>query len=110
MCARFAKWGSPEQITDPEYAATKFYERLVQVKDWDKKPLTVSAQTVQVSAFPNHYAKWEKMAADLVLATHGEGPYAKQAAEVEKADKAEKADKSKKTDEAEKVEKQAGER
>jgi len=84
-------WGTPEQITNPEYAATKFYERLVQVKDWDKKPLTVSAQAVQVSAYPDHYAKWEKMAADLVLACHGEGPYAKQAAEAEKAEKADKA-------------------
>jgi hypothetical protein len=99
-------WGTPEQITNPEYAATKFYERLVQVKDWDKKPLTVAAQTVQVSAFPNHYAKWEKMAADLVLACHGEGPYAKLAAEAEKAEKekaeketAHKAEKAEKADE-----------
>lgn len=31
-------------------------------------PLTVAAQTVQVSAFPDAYAKWEPLATDLVEA------------------------------------------
>jgi hypothetical protein len=29
-------------------------------------PLTQAAQTLQVSAYPDHYAQWEKQAADLV--------------------------------------------
>ncbi|MDG4830973.1 hypothetical protein O7627_16895 [Solwaraspora sp. WMMD1047] len=59
-------WGSVEQITDPEYATTAFLKALKQVDGWEQMPLTAAAQTVQVSAFPDHYAKWEQAAADLV--------------------------------------------
>jgi hypothetical protein len=72
-------WGAPAQLTDPRYAATAFYRALANVPGYDKMPLTNAAQTVQVSAFPYAYAKWEKMAADLVQATYGHGPYAAQA-------------------------------
>ena len=76
-------WGSPQQLTDPAYAATAFYKGLVAVDGWDKMPLTDAAQAVQVSAFPDHYAKWENVAGDLVDATFGNGPYAAQAASVQ---------------------------
>ena len=69
-------WGSPEQITDADYSTKAFLQGLKQVDGWDRMPLTEAAQTVQVSAYPQAYAKWEKMAADLVLATHHTGPYA----------------------------------
>lgn len=69
-----AGWGTPKQLTNPEYAATQFYQGLTQVPGWYKIPLTQAAQTVQVSAYPDHYAKWEKLAADLVLASYGQGP------------------------------------
>ncbi|WP_428967107.1 hypothetical protein [Micromonospora fluostatini] len=59
-------WGTVEQITDPEYSTLAFLKGLKQVDGWEDMPLTVAAQTVQVSAFPNHYAQWEKQAADLV--------------------------------------------
>jgi peptidoglycan DL-endopeptidase CwlO len=59
-------WGTQEQIMNPTYAATKFYERLVQVPSWDRIPLTEAAQAVQRSAFPNAYAKWEGLANALV--------------------------------------------
>ncbi|MEV4212778.1 hypothetical protein [Micromonospora sp. NPDC049662] len=59
-------WGSPEQITDPEYAATAFFAALKNVGGWQDLPLTTAAQTVQVSAFPYAYAQWEEQAADLV--------------------------------------------
>ena len=59
-------WGTVEQITDPEYATTAFLKALKQVDGWEELPLTAAAQTVQVSAFPDHYAKWEQAAADLV--------------------------------------------
>ncbi|QOC92631.1 hypothetical protein [Micromonospora craniellae] len=62
-------WGTVEQITDPEYSTLAFLKGLNQVDGWQDMPLTVAAQTVQVSAFPNHYAQWEQQAADLV-ATH----------------------------------------
>jgi cell wall-associated NlpC family hydrolase len=59
-------WGSPAQVTDPNYSARIFYDRLLQVPDWEDQPVTVAAQTVQRSAFPSAYAKWEGLAADLV--------------------------------------------
>lgn len=59
-------WGTPEQITDPEYASTAFFEALKNVNGWQDLPLTTAAQTVQVSAYPFHYAQWEGQAADLV--------------------------------------------
>ncbi|MER7457692.1 hypothetical protein [Micromonospora sp. NPDC126480] len=59
-------WGSPEQITDPEYASTAFFQALKNVGGWQDLPLTTAAQTVQVSAYPFHYAQWEEQAADIV--------------------------------------------
>ncbi|MDG4783793.1 hypothetical protein O7614_29485 [Micromonospora sp. WMMD961] len=59
-------WGTPEQITDPEYSTTAFLKGLKQVDGWQDMPLTEAAQTVQVSAYPDAYAQWEQQAADLV--------------------------------------------
>ncbi|GAB3185129.1 hypothetical protein FHX75_13286 [Micromonospora palomenae] len=59
-------WGTVEQITDPEYSTMAFLKGLKQVDGWKDMPLTKAAQTVQVSAYPDHYAQWEKQAADLV--------------------------------------------
>jgi murein DD-endopeptidase MepM/ murein hydrolase activator NlpD len=64
-------WGTVEQVTDPAYAATQFYQRLVKVPGWVGLPLTVAAQKVQRSAFPNAYAKHEPAAARLVDAVTG---------------------------------------
>ncbi|MFB9239254.1 hypothetical protein ACFFWC_27605 [Plantactinospora siamensis] len=61
-----AGWGSPDQVTDPRYAATAFYNGLRNVPDWQDLPLTDAAQRVQVSAFPYAYAQWEQQAADIV--------------------------------------------
>ncbi|MEU1969292.1 hypothetical protein ABZ541_24360 [Micromonospora sediminicola] len=61
-------WGTVEQITDPEYSTTAFLKALKQVDGWQDMPLTVAAQTVQVSAYPDHYAQWEQQAADIVAA------------------------------------------
>ncbi|TDB77727.1 hypothetical protein [Micromonospora sp. KC723] len=59
-------WGTVDQITDPEYSTTAFLKGLKQVDGWQDMPLTRAAQTVQVSAYPDHYAQWEQQAADLV--------------------------------------------
>ncbi|MFG1653161.1 hypothetical protein ACGFIE_24860 [Micromonospora sp. NPDC049275] len=59
-------WGTPEQITNPEYSTTAFLKGLRQVDGWQDMPLTEAAQTVQVSAYPDAYAQWEQQAADLV--------------------------------------------
>ncbi|GGM52994.1 M23 family metallopeptidase [Dactylosporangium sucinum] len=64
-------WGTPQQVMDPVYASRKFYERLLKVSGWQQMPLTVAAQRVQRSAFPNAYAKHEPKAAALVGAVSG---------------------------------------
>jgi len=69
-------WGTPDQLTNPEYAATAFYKGLVDVNGWFSMPLTDAAQAVQVSAFPDHYAKWETVADNMVNGFYGSGPYA----------------------------------
>lgn len=64
-------WGTPAQVTDPAYAATTFYQHLLAIPGWDALPVTVAAQTVQRSAFPSAYAKWEGLASALVGALAG---------------------------------------
>jgi len=59
-------WGSPAQLTDPVYSATAFYLALKRVPKWESMAVTVAAQRVQRSAFPNAYAKWESDATSLV--------------------------------------------
>ncbi len=75
-------WGTVEQITDPNYSATAFYKGLVEVNGWQSMPLTTAAQKVQVSAYPDHYAKHEAQAGDIIEALHGTGPYADIAASI----------------------------
>jgi cell wall-associated NlpC family hydrolase len=64
-------WGSPAQVLDPVYSTTTFLDHLLKVPNWDRLPVTVAAQTVQRSAFPDAYAKWEALAADLVAKLAG---------------------------------------
>ncbi|MCM0677294.1 M23 family metallopeptidase [Micromonospora phytophila] len=66
-----AGWGSVSQRMTPEYAARKFYEKLVDVPGWERMPLTRAAQAVQISAFPDAYAKHEDVAAQIVNALAG---------------------------------------
>ncbi|MFY1656069.1 peptidoglycan DD-metalloendopeptidase family protein [Micromonospora sp. WMMD1274] len=61
-------WGTTEQLHDPQYSATKFYQSLQAVDGWQAMPLTEAAQAVQISAFPDAYAKWEGPATQLVTA------------------------------------------
>ncbi|HSV67361.1 MAG TPA: C40 family peptidase [Mycobacteriales bacterium] len=61
-------WGTPQQIMNPTYSTQKFLDRLLQVPSWQTLPLTVAAQAVQRSGFPNAYAKWEPRATALVEA------------------------------------------
>ena len=64
-------WGTPEQIMTPDYAAGKFYERLVAVPGWDRLPLTEAAQQVQRSAYPDAYQRHEARATAIVAAYTG---------------------------------------
>ncbi|MEU9300559.1 hypothetical protein [Streptomyces sp. NPDC048269] len=61
-------WGTAEQIMDPVYSAGIFYEHLVDVPGYSRLPLTVAAQKVQRSGFPQAYAKHESDATVLTAA------------------------------------------
>jgi len=59
-------WGSPDELMDPATSARKFYQALENVPDWQDMPVTVAAQTVQGSAFPDAYAKHQDNAEAVV--------------------------------------------
>ncbi|MFH9292419.1 hypothetical protein [Streptomyces sp. NPDC017520] len=67
-------WGTVEQIMDPVYSSEKFYEGLAEVPGYSRLPLTVAAQRVQRSGFPQAYAKHEPDAALLAAALTGRRP------------------------------------
>ncbi|MEU2251242.1 hypothetical protein [Streptomyces sp. NPDC019224] len=67
-------WGTGRQIMDPVYSAGKFYEHLAEVPGYSRLPLTVAAQRVQRSGFPQAYAKHEPDAALLAAALTGRTP------------------------------------
>ncbi|MEV6958868.1 heavy metal transporter [Streptomyces sp. NPDC051207] len=64
-------WGTPKEIMDPTYASAMFYDHLVKVPGYTRLPLTVAAQRVQRSGFPQAYAKHEPDAALLAAALTG---------------------------------------
>ncbi|MEU9285233.1 heavy metal transporter [Streptomyces sp. NPDC048275] len=64
-------WGTTKQIMDPIYAAGEFYDHLVKVPDYTQLPLTVAAQRVQRSGYPEAYAKHEPDATLLAAALTG---------------------------------------
>ncbi|MEI5101691.1 heavy metal transporter [Streptomyces sp. PmtG] len=67
-------WGSERQIMDPVYSSGRFYERLEKVPGYSRLPLTVAAQRVQRSGFPQAYAKHEPDAVLLAAALTGRAP------------------------------------
>ncbi|WP_235534344.1 hypothetical protein [Oerskovia sp. Root22] len=52
-------WGTIEQIMDPVYSTTAFYDGLDTVDGYEDLPVTVAAQAVQRSGFPDAYAQHE---------------------------------------------------
>ena len=69
-------WGSQEQVMDPVYAANAFYDALVEVPGYQDLPITVAAQTVQRSAFPDAYADHESEGRAFASALTGQTPAA----------------------------------
>lgn len=68
-----AGWGSKSQIMKPDFSIRAFFggkgspnrpgtRGLLDIANWATMPLTKAAQTVQISAFPLAYAKWEPSA------------------------------------------------
>jgi hypothetical protein len=64
-------WGEASQIADPVYATDKFLDRLVEVPGYAELPLTVAAQDVQHSGYPDAYAQHESDATVLSGALTG---------------------------------------
>ncbi len=65
-------WGTPEQVTEPRYAATAFYTALAELPGWEQMRLTEAAQAVQRSGFPEAYQQWEGEAQALATALGGQ--------------------------------------
>lgn len=69
-------WGSIEQIMDPHYSIRTFYKALAKVKAYESMEITVAAQKVQRSAFPEAYAQHEPDSRALASALRGYSPAA----------------------------------
>jgi hypothetical protein len=59
-------WGPVKKLMEPEFATKQFLKALIQIPGWQNMPVTVAAQTVQGSAFPDAYAKHEWRATQIV--------------------------------------------
>ncbi|MGW1061649.1 peptidase M23 [Micromonospora rubida] len=59
-------WGEVGQLMDPAFATRQFLAALQQIPGWRDLPLTVAAQAVQISAYPDLYAQHEWRATKVV--------------------------------------------
>jgi len=64
-------WGTPAELQDPVYATNAFYDELAEVPDYRRLEITVAAQRVQRSAYPDAYADHEDDARVLASALTG---------------------------------------
>ncbi|MFI1096717.1 heavy metal transporter [Streptomyces sp. NPDC020917] len=64
-------WGTAQQILDPVFASNSFFDSLVKIDGYTRLPLTVAAQRVQKSGYPQAYAKHEADATMLSAALSG---------------------------------------
>ncbi|WFE34854.1 peptidase M23 [Micromonospora sp. WMMD975] len=59
-------WGTVAELMDPEYATRAFLSALQEIPGWQDLPLSIAAQAVQISAFPDAYAQHEWNASTVV--------------------------------------------
>ncbi|VXC00136.1 hypothetical protein [Nocardioides sp. AX2bis] len=64
-------WGTEEQVLDPVYSTNAFYDALAEVDGYEGLEITVAAQEVQRSGFPDAYADHELDARALASALTG---------------------------------------
>ncbi|WP_327661718.1 MULTISPECIES: heavy metal transporter [unclassified Streptomyces] len=64
-------WGTADQIMDPAYASERFYAHLAKIPGYSRLPLTAAAQRVQLSGYPQAYAKHEPDATLLAASLTG---------------------------------------
>ena len=69
-------WGSADDVRDPVYATNAFYDALLRVEGYEQLEITVAAQEVQKSGFPDAYADHEADARALASALTGNSPEA----------------------------------
>lgn len=69
-------WGTVEQIMDPVYSTNAFYDGLEKIGDYRSMEVTVAAQEVQRSAYPDAYADHEADARVIASALTGNSPEA----------------------------------
>ena len=69
-------WGTPEQLIDPHFAAGRFYDALVKIKNWETDDINDVAQKVQRSGYPEAYRDHEADARVLASALTGRSPAA----------------------------------
>jgi hypothetical protein len=69
-------WGSAAEIMDPVYATNAFYDALVKISNYETIDITVAAQEVQHSAYPQAYAQHETEARVVASALTGYSPAA----------------------------------
>ncbi|WP_240675354.1 hypothetical protein [Cellulomonas endophytica] len=67
-------WGSEAEVLDPVHATGRFYDALVEVDGWQDLEVTVAAQAVQRSGFPDAYAQHETRARAWASALTGFSP------------------------------------
>lgn len=65
-------WGTAAEVQNPYHATGKFYDALVKITNYQKLAITVAADKVQRSAFPNAYADHEADARVLASALTGQ--------------------------------------
>jgi hypothetical protein len=65
-------WGTRDEILDTRYAARMFLVHLVRVPNWATRAVDDAAQSVQHSAAPDAYVKWESVARATAAALTGE--------------------------------------
>jgi hypothetical protein len=69
-------WGTRAQVLDPYYATNAFYDALDRIDGYESLQVTVAAQEVQRSGFPEAYADHEADARVLASALTGNSPHA----------------------------------
>ena len=67
-------WGTRAQILDPVYATNAFFDALQKVQGYESLEITVAAQRVQRSAYPDAYADHEADGRALASALTGFSP------------------------------------
>lgn len=85
-------WGSVAELMDPDYQARAFFggasgpnhgspPGLLDIPGWQSLPKGAAAQAVEVSAYPDRYARWEPVAAAIFDVLTRSGPRGSQVPE-----------------------------